>query len=120
MKYPKTTLSKARDLRKNMTDAERKLWGRLRADRVGVRFRRQVPFGPFILDFFCIKAKLAVEVDGGQHYEESRTQDIERDVYLKKHGVTVLRISNRELYENPKGAMQAIHNQIQKALFPPL
>jgi len=79
-----------------MTEAERKLWGRLREDRLGVRFRRQVPFGPYILDFFSIKAKLAVELDGGQHYdEEGRTKDLERDAYLKKQGVTVLRVSNR-------------------------
>ncbi len=113
LKYSQSTLKKARTLRKEMTDAEIRLWGKLRHDRMGVRFRRQVPFGPYILDFFCIKAKLAIEVDGGQHFEtECLNKDAVRDNFLQNNGLTVLRFSNRDIFQNLNGVMEVIYGHI--------
>lgn len=63
-----SSIAKARALRHTMTEAEKKFWPLVRNNRLGVKFRRQVPIGPYIIDFFCFSAKLAVELDGGQHY----------------------------------------------------
>ena len=88
---------KARELRKNMTDAERQLWARLRRKQInGHRFRRQVPIGPYFADFACFSARLVVEVDGTQHdlesaYEQARTARLERD------GFHVLRYWNEDV-----------------------
>lgn len=68
LKFPRSHVALARNLRREMTNAERKLWSLLRNNQVGVYFRRQVPFGPYILDFLLIKAKLVIELDGSQHY----------------------------------------------------
>lgn len=79
----------ARDLRQQMTDAERFLWSRLRRRFLGAKFRRQVPLGPFIVDFACMRSKLVIEVDGGQHLESST--DAARDWWLAENGFRVLR-----------------------------
>jgi len=113
LKYSQSALKKARKLRKEMTEAEQRLWGQLRHDRLGVRFRRQVPFGTYILDFFCNKAKLAIEVDGGQHFDaEGLNKDRERDMFLWNSGLTVLRFSNRDIFQNLNGAMEVIHGHL--------
>ncbi len=78
--YSKSLVSIARVLRKQMTDAERKLWSLLRGHQLDVKFRRQVPFGYYVVDFYCAKAKLIIELDGSQHYTNKGTQsDIKRD-----------------------------------------
>ncbi len=113
--YPKSALAKARHLRRTMTDAEKKLWGLLRSNRTGAHFRRQAPFGPYIIDFLCIKAKLAIELDGGQHYQEKGlAHDARRDSYLGQRGLTVLRFSDRDFLTNPQGVMEMIYEHIQK------
>jgi very-short-patch-repair endonuclease len=89
----------ARELRSNMPDAERWLWSALSRQRVdGLRFRRQQPIGPYIVDFFCAALKLIVELDGSQHhlpdavvYDETRTR------WLEERGYTVLRFANSEV-----------------------
>ena len=75
----------ARHLRGQLTDAEQILWSALRDSRlVGIKFRRQHPFGPYVLDFFCVKAQLAVELDGGIHDQpEQRDYDRERNAHLE-------------------------------------
>jgi very-short-patch-repair endonuclease len=81
----------ARQLRKNVTDAERALWRLLRQRRInGLRFRRQVPIDRYIPDFACLEVRLVIEVDGGQH-SESQT-DGRRDAYSRSQGVRVLRL----------------------------
>lgn len=82
----------ARNLRTNMTDAERKLWGKLRKDNIkGKRFYRQKILGNYIVDFYCASAKLVIELDGGQHYKkEGKDKDAIRDEYLKSEGLRVL------------------------------
>lgn len=112
-----SSIAKARALRRTMTNAEKKLWSLVRNNRLGVKFRRQVPFGPYIVDFFCFSAKLVVELDGSQHYwAEGKEYDFHRDEFLKAHGLTVLRFSNREFSTNQDGVCQAIQEQLQSGM----
>jgi very-short-patch-repair endonuclease len=98
----------ARRLRRSQTDAERKLWSRLRDRRLyGVRFRRQHPIGPFIADFCCTEAKLVIELDGGQHAMQKQS-DAERAVFLEGQGYRVLRFWDNEALTNPEGVLQRI------------
>jgi very-short-patch-repair endonuclease len=101
------TLLRARYLRSRMTDAERKLWFLLRDRRFAqVKFRRQVPIGPFIADFLCFESRLVIEVDGGQHAESLR--DIKRDRWFAANGFRVLRFWNNEVLSNPHGVFAMI------------
>ncbi len=89
------------------TDAELRLWRLLRDRRLnGVKFRRQVPVGPYIVDFLCVGAKLIVEADGSQHAESPR--DKARDTYLASQGWTVLRFWNNEVIQNRDGVLETI------------
>ena len=100
-----------------MTDAERKVWSRLRGNHLGAKFRRQVPFGRYILDFYCVKAKLCIELDGSQHYvEEGRRKDQLRDVCLREHGVKVLRFSNIDVLKNTDAVLQTILETVNEQL----
>ena len=94
----KTVLA-ARDLRRKLTLTEQVLWEALRDGRLdGLKFRRQHPFGPYIMDFFCVKAQLAVEIDGGVHDTlEQKQYDRERTAYLEVHGLQVLRFRNEDV-----------------------
>ncbi len=100
----------ARELRKNMTDAERHIWERIRRKQLkGFQFYRQKNIGDYIVDFYCPSAKLIVEIDGGQHYSEKGSEkDRLRDRYMTKLGFTVLRFSNRELFQNIEGVLERI------------
>src|SRR6266540_2940881 len=91
---------RARALRRRATEPEQKLWRHLRYGIPvdGTHFRRQVPIGPYIADFCCLKAKLIIEVDGNQHgYDENRAKDERRTEYLVSQGFAVLRFSNHEV-----------------------
>ena len=89
--------NKARELRKNPTESERKLWVHLRLRQIGgYKFRRQHPLGPYIVDFVCIEKKLIIEVDGGQH-DEKKVCDVKRDKWLKDKGFRVLRFWDNEV-----------------------
>jgi len=100
--------SRARQLRKNPTDAERRLWARLRYRQVdGFRFRRQVPIGPFIADFACLERRLLIEVDGGQHAVDPAS-DAERTRWLESRGYRVLRFWNHDVLRNTEGVLVAI------------
>jgi very-short-patch-repair endonuclease len=97
---------RARDLRGNLTDAERVLWRELRHYRLGRRFRRQFPIAPYIVDFACIEAGLIVEIDGGQH---ARPGDHDcRNAFLRRRGRLVLRFWNDEILVNRAGVVQTI------------
>lgn len=100
----------SRQLRKNITDAERALWSKMRGKQLkGCQFYRQKPLGNFIIDFYCPKGSLVVELDGGQHYsEEGKAKDAHRDKYLEEMGLRVLRFSDREVFENLKGVIEKI------------
>jgi adenine-specific DNA-methyltransferase len=93
----RTSLPRARGLRKHATDAERALWQRLRNRQLGGRkFRRQHPIGPYIVDFACIETHLIVELDGGQHLDHAAA-DAQRTAYLNSEGYRVLRYWNDEV-----------------------
>ena len=99
-----------------MTKEERKLWYEyLRS--YPHRFRRQVTFGNYILDFYCAAAKLAVELDGSQHYEEKEMQyDMRRSAYLNRDGFYVLRFSNADVMQNLSGVCQVIDMVVNERL----
>lgn len=101
-----------------MTEAEARLWYYLRRHSLeGHKFRRQHPLGPYILDFYCPQAKLAVEVDGSQHLEAMKhARDLERTRYLENRGVKVLRFSNTEALTETDEVL----NRIYEALGTPL
>jgi very-short-patch-repair endonuclease len=89
------------------TDAERKLWYRLRARSLpGFKFVRQEPIGPYVADFICRERRLIVEVDGGQHAESQR--DLVRDRWLAEHGYRVLRFWNNDVMGNIEGVLETI------------
>jgi very-short-patch-repair endonuclease len=112
--YNETLIPIARVLRKQMTDAERKLWSLLRGNRLGIKFRRQAPISNYIVDFFCVKAKLIIELDGNQHYMQKGIQnDFERDEYLHSIGYKVIRYPNSEIFENEDGMMQEIFEHVR-------
>jgi very-short-patch-repair endonuclease len=95
----------ARQLRRTPTDAEIRLWSRLRRQQLeGFRFRRQHPIGPYVVDFFCAEAKLIVEVDGGQHADDSAT----RTRWLEARGYRVIRFWNNEVLANTEGVLITI------------
>ena len=98
----------AQKLRKNMTKEERKLWYEY-LRYYPYQFRRQVAFGNYILDFYCAAAKLAVELDGSQHYmPDGQQYDRYRTDYLNHLGIYVLRFSNTDVLENLRGVCQQI------------
>jgi very-short-patch-repair endonuclease len=112
--YSKALVPIARVLRRQMTDAERKLWALLRRNQLGVKFRRQFPCGRYVVDFYSAKAKLIIELDGSQHYtNEGMQNDIERDNYLHGIGCKVIRYSNFEIFENEDGVMQDIFEHVK-------
>ncbi len=114
LKYPHRNIQTARMLRKTMTDVERKLWSKLRSNQLGVKFRRQVPFGSYIADFISLKEHLVIELDGCQHYQENtRQKDKLRDQFFAKEGFTVLRFNNTEVTENMDGVLEMIWEKIQ-------
>jgi very-short-patch-repair endonuclease len=98
-----TLRDRARALRREATDAEARLWHALRARRLGGwRWRRQVPKGPFILDFFYAEAGLVLELDGGQHNDQA-VYDARRTAYLESLGLRVIRFWNGEVLANRDG-----------------
>jgi len=111
-RYPlQDTLSNARELRKRMTDAEALLWRLLRGEQLGVKFRKQHPVGKYITDFACLSTKLIVELDGGQHGEESAIKkDKVRTRFLEQQGFTVLRFSNNDVLRETEAVLQSIYN----------
>ncbi len=116
----------AAELRASMTAAECALWARLRRKQIaagsveradGVRFRRQVSLGPFIVDFACFAARLIIEVDGGQHAAEAgRSNDAKRDGWLVAEGFHVLRFWNHEVLGNIEGVVAVIDKAVRQRL----
>jgi very-short-patch-repair endonuclease len=113
---------RARALRTNLTNAERILWHLVRAHRLnGIGFRRQTPIGPYIVDFVSHSAKLVIELDGGQHYDNSHeARDARRDRFLRTKGFRVLRFSNLDVISNIEGVWDMIAAAVGEAVAPSL
>jgi very-short-patch-repair endonuclease len=108
---------RARQLRKSMTRQEVRLWKRLRELReLGFHFRRQSPIDGYIVDFECRKARLIVELDGGQHnLDEHKRRDDLRDAALQGQGYSVLRFWNHDIDQNIDGVLEVIHSSLSQA-----
>jgi very-short-patch-repair endonuclease len=99
---------KARQLRKNQTDAERRLWQMLRNRSIaGCKFRRQHPVGPYICDFACVDCQLVIEVDGGQHATQAEKDEV-RSAYLESQGFKFLRFWNHEVLTETDAVLRRI------------
>jgi very-short-patch-repair endonuclease len=105
---------KRRALRRNMTKAEVLLWLRLKNKQVlGHRFLRQYSVDRYVLDFYCPKLRLAIEVDGESHFVEGAEEyDRERQQYIEALGIKFLRFLNTEIYHNLQGVLQAINEKV--------
>ena len=111
--------SRARSLRRVMTEAETRIWSRLRAHRLGgASFRRQVPIGPYIADFVCLDARLIIEIDGGQH--AANLSDRKRDAWLREQGFSLLRFWNNDVLSNTDGVIEEIVRGLTSAVPPSL
>ena len=110
LRYSNRLKPHSRQLRKNMTDAEKLLWSKIRGKQVKeLQVYRQKPIGWFIVDFYCPKAHLVIEVDGGQHFDEdAKQEDNLRDEYMERVGLTVLRFSDKDVFENLPGVLERI------------
>lgn len=102
------------ELRRNQTEAEKTFWAHIRNRSFqGVRFFRQYSIGPYILDFYCPKANIAVELDGGQHsLDERREYDAARSAFLTGHGIEVMRFWNHDVLQNIDGVLTRIAERI--------
>ncbi|MFC1945938.1 endonuclease domain-containing protein [Chloroflexota bacterium] len=112
--YNKNLKQISRQLRQNMTMAERHLWSKVRMKQLkGHQFYRQKPVGDYIVDFYCPGAKLVVEVDGGQHFAgEMVGNDRVRDEHMRSLGLRVLRFTNTEVLANIDGVVESIEEEI--------
>ena len=106
----------ARQLRKDSSDAENYLWHRLRNNNLqGYKFRRQYPIPPYIVDFICIKRKLIIELDGGQHMDQT-SYDNKRAIFLHSKGYKILRFWNVEIFTETENVINAILNALTPTL----
>lgn len=104
----------ARSFRKRATKAEAWLWGWLKNRGLGVKFRRQVPVGPYIVDFLSLEVKLIVEVDGSQHGEErAQERDRERDQFLREEGYEVIHFWGHDILSNMEGCLQHLSEKTE-------
>jgi very-short-patch-repair endonuclease len=107
---PDELLKRCRELRSSASNAEKRLWSCLRNRQLlGFKFRRQHPVGRFIVDFYCHEARLAIEIDGGQHAEEHQSAyDARRTELLQAKGIRVIRFWNNEVLQNLEGVLETI------------
>ena len=114
--YNKNLKGYSQQLRKPMTDAERRLWAEIRMQQLmGYQFYRQKPVGDYIVDFFCPRAKLVIEVDGSQHFSDDRTEyDRIRDEYISSLGLRVLRFNNNDVLTNIDGVVERILESLEE------
>jgi very-short-patch-repair endonuclease len=105
----------AQKLRENMTDAEKKLWLHLSNRKAGFRFKPQHPVSGFVADFYCHKAKLAVELDGGIHLgTKEKEYDVNREAAFKKFGIKIIRFTNEEVLNDIENVLEEIKRQLPK------
>ena len=106
--YNRNLKQYSRQLRENMTDAERQLWTKVRMKQLkGCQVYRQKPIGDYIVDFFCPKAKLVIEIDGSQYFSGEMTEDDRiRDKYMNSLGLRVLRFTNTDVMTHIEGSLR--------------
>ncbi len=115
-KHNKRNVPLAKTLRKNMTKEERHLWYDF-LKGYEIKFIRQKPIGNYIVDFYCAKVKLVVELDGSQHYTEINIEkDTERTKFLEQYGITVVRIPNNQVNQNFRGVCEYIDDVVKQSL----
>ncbi len=116
--YNRNLKGYARQLRENMTGAERHLWAKIRMKQLkGYQFYRQKPIGDYIVDFFCPKAKLIIEVDGSQHFvNETIEYDRIREEYVSSLGLKVLRFTNTEVLKHVEGVVECIEEEMNEKI----
>lgn len=106
------SLSYAKQLRRQSTDAEQRLWQHLKARRLnGLKFKRQQPIGPYIVDFVCFEYRLVIEADGGQHGD---CVDKQRDAWLQSHGFTVVHFWNHHILQQTSVVLEQILNIVEQ------
>ena len=106
----------AKELRKNMTKAERHLWYDFLRE-YPIKFTRQKVLGSYIADFYCAKANIVIELDGSQHYEDNiLINDAKRTEYLEQYGIKVIRISNLDVFKNFGGVCMCIDSEVKQSL----
>ncbi|MBF0484030.1 MAG: endonuclease domain-containing protein [Candidatus Omnitrophica bacterium] len=107
-----------RDLRKEQTDAEKLIWLYVRNQQIkNIKFRRQFSIGNYIIDFYAPSIKLAIEIDGGQHYEDiGERKDKTRSKYLESQGIKILRFANNDVLINMDGVYEVIENKIEEII----
>ena len=104
-------------LRREQTPQEIILWSRLRRNQLGFKFKRQFSVGPYILDFYSPQIKLAIELDGSQHFEfENSQNDIRRDEVFAYNGIQILRYPNIEITSNLKSVLEDIYFKVQSSI----
>ncbi len=114
--HNKSLVTNAKELRKNMTKEERRLWYDFLRN-YPVKFLRQKIIGKYIVDFYCAEAKIIIELDGSQHYEEiALNKDIERTKFLEQYGFVVIRIANNQILENFRGCCEYIDSVIMQRI----
>ncbi|GAB3793590.1 endonuclease domain-containing protein [Dyella agri] len=114
-----TNLDHAKSMRSAPTQAEQRLWYHLRAHRfLGLKFKRQKPLGPYIVDFVCMEQGLVVELDGSQHGDQV-AYDRERDAWLAGQGLTVLRFWNHDVMNQTESVLERIRQFVEAAPSPP-
>ena len=110
--YTHNLIPRARDLRTNMTEPEKRIWYQC-LKQLPYRFRRQRPFGHYIVDFYCASHKLVVEIDGDSHASDgAQVYDAERTAYLQELGLRVVRFSNREVMESLDGVYERLVEEL--------
>jgi very-short-patch-repair endonuclease len=100
-------------LRRDMTDGERRLWQKLRLAQLGVKFRRQHPFGAYVADFVCLAPPLVIEIDGSQHAAQ-QAQDLKRDDFFRQRGFDVLRFPANQPFVDLQAMVHAIYNRLME------
>jgi len=118
LKYDPQLKTRARTLRTNLTDAERRLWSRLRGKQIfGIQFYRQRPIGNYIVDFHAPAARLVIEVDGAHHLDAAQVRyDTQRSEYLKEIGLKVLRFDDRQVLVELESVVQVIFCALSESL----
>lgn len=107
-------VNRARQLRRDSTDAEKRIWRALRSSLPEFKWRRQMPVGPYFADFACLAEKLIIELDGGQH-AQAIAYDASRTRYLEAQGYRVIRFGNNDVLGNVEGVIQAVTNELSSS-----